>query len=252
MFAGDSVAMSIVFKCICGNAFNVADEHAGRIGACPKCKMPITVPGEPPKAAAAAVRQLVIPREALMAYLRGHQSSNIFVIHPHVPPEREISARQFFGIEPDDGILAVFHPSLLVGGQETIVLTENGLYVKKADLTRGHVAYESLIEGSIHLEGDRDIVVQAVKPQRLRFRVLVQPGIAEYLSKILRGLQLLLNGRDPSPIFAAQANNALQDLRAERQGLLPSSTATGGSNASSSGEKQRRGLLGGLRGKGRN
>jgi hypothetical protein len=241
--------MTIEFKCVCGNPFRVADEHAGRTGTCPKCKMPITVPGELIQEAVAADTGPRFPRQQLMGYLQAHQNSNIFVLHPHIPPQREASARAFFQIDPKDGLLAVFHPSLLLAGEETLVLTESGFYVKKADLTRGYGSYESILEGSIHLEGSRDIVFQAVKPERYRYRILVSPGIAEYLSKILRGLQLLLNGRDPSAIFGAQsAGNVLQELRAERMGLLPTAAQQGNAGADSAGK---RGLLGAFRGKGR-
>jgi hypothetical protein len=183
-----------------------------------------------------------------MAYLQVHQGSNIFVLYPHVPPAREASARREMNIPESEAVLAVFHPSLLIAGEETMVLTSLGFYVKKADLTRGAGSYESLLEGSIHLEGARDLVLQASKPERYRYRVLVPPGIAEYLSKILRGLQLVLNGRDPAPIFSGQpATNALQELRAERQGLLPSAKMQG--SGSGGGGTAKRGLLGALRGK---
>lgn len=247
--------MAIEFKCVCGNNFSVADEHAGKAGTCPKCKMPITVPGEAPRQDTPAEEAPRFPLETLMAYLQGHQSSNLFVLRPHISPQREQAVRDFFQIDAREAILGVFHPSLLIAGEEALVFSAKGVYVKKADLTRGHVLYESLLEGSIHLEGDRDIVIQAVKPQRLRYRILVSPGIAEYLSKVLRGLQLLLNGRDPEPIFAVQANNVLQELRSERSGLLPSSGTVGGSkpanNVVGSGGKRRTGIFGSLRGKGR-
>jgi hypothetical protein len=176
-----------------------------------------------------------------MAYLRAHQSTYVLLLHPHIPPDREARAHQYFDIDTEDRVLAGLHPSLLIAGEETLLLTETGLYVKKADLTKGYIQYESLLEGSVHLEDGRDIVIQAIKPQRLRYRVLVSPNIAENLSKVLRGLQLLLNGRDPSPIFAEGNNNALAELRAERQGLLPSSSAVGNGASSA---KSRGGLLG--------
>ncbi|MBL7649298.1 MAG: hypothetical protein JNK74_24230 [Candidatus Hydrogenedentes bacterium] len=233
--------MTIAFNCVCGKAFSVTDDYAGQTGTCPQCKMPVTVPGEPPRAAQINTRGPRFPREQLMAYLRAHQSTNVLLLHPHIPPEREARAHDFFGIAAEDRVLAGLHPSLLIAGEETLLLTETGIYVKKADLTKGYVQYESLLEGSIHLEDGRDIVIQATKPQRLRYRVLVSPNIAENLSKVLRGLQLLLNGRDPSPIFAEGNNNALAELRAERQGLLPSSSATGNGASSA---KSRGGLLG--------
>lgn len=235
----------IEFTCVCGNPFRVADEHAGRTGTCPKCKMPITVPGDLLSGPGTEDTGPRFPREQLMGYFQAHHSSNIFVFHPHIPPQREASARAFFNIAPQDGLLAVFHPSLLLAGEETMALTESGFHVKKADLSRGYGSYESLLEGSVHLEGNRDIVIQAVKPERFRYRILVQPSIAEPLSKILRGLQLVLNGRDPSPIFGGHvAGNALQELRAERLGLMPSATMQGAANAAESGK---RGLLGALR-----
>ena len=233
--------MTIAFNCVCGKAFGVTDDFAGQTGICPQCKMPVTVPGELPRTAQSNARGPRFPREQIMAYLRAHQSSNVLLLHPHIPPEREVRAHQYFDIAAEDHLLAGLHPSLLVAGEETLLLTETGIYVKKADLTKGYVQYESLLEGSIHLEDGRDIVIQAIKPQRLRYRILVSANIAENLSKVLRGLQLLLNGRDPSPIFAEGNNNALAELRAERQGLLPSSSAVG--NGASSG-KSRGGLLG--------
>jgi hypothetical protein len=233
--------MTIEFSCICGKAFTVTDDYAGQSGTCPQCKMPVTVPGELSRAAQGNARGPRFPREQLMAYLRAHQSSNVLLLHPHIPPEREARAHQYFDFALEDRILAGLHPSLLVAGEETLLLTETGIYVKKADLTKGYIQYESLLEGSIHLEDGRDIVIQAIKPQRLRYRILVSANIADNLSKVLRGLQLLLNGRDPSPIFAEGNNNALAELRAERQGLLPSSSATGNS---ASGTKSRGGLLG--------
>lgn len=233
--------MTIEFSCICGKAFTVTDDYAGQSGTCPQCKMPVTVPGELSRAAQGNVRGPRFPREQLMAYLRAHQSSNVLLLHPHFPPDREGRAHQYFDIASEDRVLAGLHPSLLIAGEETLLLTETGIYVKKADLTRGYIQYESLLDGSIHLEDGRDIVIQAIKPQRLRYRILVSPNIAENLSKVLRGLQLLLNGRDPSPIFAEGNNNALAELRAERQGLLPSSSATG-NNAPAT--KSRGGLLG--------
>ena len=243
--------MPIEFNCVCGNAFCVDDIHAGRTGTCPKCKMPITVPGELVQPDAGVDSGPRFPPETIMAYLQMHHASNIFVLYPHVPPAREAAARAYFNIPREEVILAIFHPSLLVAGEETMALSNLGFYVKKADLTLGRGSYESLLEGSIHLEGTRDLVLQAVKPERYRMRVLVPPGIAEYLSKILRGLQLALNGRDPSPIFTGEsATNALQELRAERQGLLPTATMQGGN--SGSGGTAKRGILGALRGKGRN
>lgn len=244
--------MAIEFKCVCGKAFRVDDARAGQRGTCPQCKMPITVPGEPPAVEDAPEARFQFPREKLMGYLQQHESSNIFILHPHIPAAREKRAREEFGIDPGDGILGVFHAGLLVGEEETMVLTESGFYVRKADLARSYGSYESLIEGSIHLEGTRDLVIQAVKPERYRYRVLVPPGIAEYLSKILRGLQLLLNNRDPAPIFAGQSGaNALQELRAERQGLLPTATMQGSGSASGggTGRSGKRGLLGAFRGK---
>lgn len=235
--------MAIEFKCVCGKAFRVEDHLAGQRGTCPQCKMPITVPGEPPRVADEGPSGPRFTPEQLMAYFHQHQSSNIFLLHPHIPEGRAAAVRTFFGIGEGDPLLGVFHPGLLVAGEETMALTGQGLYVKKADLTKGFGSYESLLEGSIHLEGTRDLVIQAVKPERYRYRVLVPPGIAEYLSRILRGLQLVLNGRDPAPIFAGQsAANALQELRAERQGLLPTASMQG--SASGGGEK--RGLLGGI------
>lgn len=179
-----------------------------------------------------------------MGYLRAHQSSNVLLLHPHIPLAREAAAHQHFGMDPRDRILAGLHPSLLLAGEETLLLTETGIYVKKADLSLGYIQYESLLDGSIHLEDGRDIVIQAVKPQRLRYRILVSPNIAENLSKVLRGLQLLLNGRDPSPIFAEGNNNALAELRAERQGLLPGSSATSPSPKGGPAPKPRGGILG--------
>jgi len=209
--------------------------------------MPITVPGELKQTEPERDTGPRFPREKLMAYLQFHESSNIFVVHPHISPQREAAVRTYFSIDPQEGILAVFHPSLLLGGEETIVLTEKGIFVKKGDLTRGYGSYESLLEGSIHLEGNRDIVIQAVKPERYRYRVLVPTNIAEHLSKILRGLQLLLNGRDPSALFGNQsAANALQELRAEREGLMPTVAMQGTVGTSQSGK---RGLLGALMGK---
>ncbi len=239
--------MTIEFSCICGKAFTVTDDYAGQSGTCPQCKMPVTVPGELSRAAQGNARGPRFPREQLMAYLRAHQSSNVLLLHPHIPPDREARAHQYFVIAQEDRILAGLHPSLLVAGEETLLLTETGIYVKKADLTKGYIQYESLLEGSIHLEDGRDIVIQAIKPQRLRYRILVSPNIAENLSKVLRGLQLLLNGRDPSPIFAEGNNNALAELRAERQGLLPSSSATGNSAPAT---KSRGGLLGAMKRRG--
>lgn len=233
--------MTIEFSCVCGKAFTVTDDYAGQTGTCPQCKMPVTVPGEPPSARQAEDFRPRFPREHIMAYLRAHQSSNVLLLHPHIPAEREAAAHHRFNIDDRDRVLAGLHPSLLLAGEETILLTELGIYVKKADLTLGYIQYESLLDGSIHLEDGRDIVLQTIKPQRLRYRVLVSPGIAEYLSKILRGLQLLLNGRDPAPIFAEGNNNALAELRAERLGLLPSSSLTGNSGGS---PKSRGGLLG--------
>ncbi len=233
--------MTIGFSCICGKAFTVTDDYAGQTGTCPQCKMPVTVPGELPRATQGDLRGPRFPREQLMAYLVAHQSTNVLLLHPHIPPERDARAHQYFEIAPEDRVLAGLHPSLLIAGEEAVILTETGIYVKKADLSKGYIQYESLLDGSIHLEDGRDIVIQAIKPQRLRYRILVSPNIAENLSKVLRGLQLLLNGRDPSPIFAEGNNNALAELRAERQGLLPRSSDTGNS---ASGTKSRGGLLG--------
>lgn len=245
--------MAIEFQCVCGKAFTVTDDYAGQTGTCPQCKMPVTVPGELCRGAQMNAHGPRFPREHLMAYLRAHQSSNVLLLHPHIPPAREVRARSYFGIASHDPILAGLHPSLLLAGEETLVLTETGIYVKKADLSLGFVQYESLLEGSIHLEDGRDIVLQAVKPQRLRYRILVSPNIAENLSKVLRGLQLLLNGRDPSPIFAEGNNNALAELRAERNGLLPGSSAVGGQStagASGTGGKSSGGILGVLKRRG--
>lgn len=233
--------MAIVFQCVCGKGFRVTEDYAGQTGTCPQCKMPVTVPGELPSASVSNTVQPRFPREQIMGYLRSHQSSNVLLLHPHIPEAREAAAREHFAIDRHDSILAGLHPSLLLGGEETMLLTAFGIYVKKADLTLGFIQYESLLEGSIHLEDGRDIVLQAVKPQRLRYRILVSPSIAEYLSKVLRGLQLLLNGRDPSPIFAGGNNNALAELRAERSGLLPGGSAIEGRGTAT---KSRNGLLG--------
>lgn len=220
--------MTIAFQCVCGKAFQVEDGLAGQSGTCPQCKMPITVPGERPVAASDARPIHRFPREMLLDYLGGHRGNNLLVVQPHIADGREAKARAQFSIAPGDRMVAGLHPSLLIGGDEVLVFTESGLYVKRADLSLGYVQYESLLDGSIHLEDGRDIVIQTVKPQRLRYRVLVSPGVADYLSRILRGLQLLLNGRDPGPVFAAGDNNVLAELRAERSGLLPSAAAVAG------------------------